>query len=139
VWRFAVFPSHPREEFVASWLWSKREGVFTHETALYLHELSDAFPAQLHLTLPRAWARRRLTPPPYTLLAFDDIPDEDVMLCGPVPVTTPRRTILDGLRDAVSREFICDAIAQSYRRGLISRADAREMRKRMWPPARSPG
>ena len=32
-------------------------GVFSHDTALALHELSDALPARAHLTLPASWRR----------------------------------------------------------------------------------
>src|SRR3989475_10509178 len=52
VYRLKHFPPGQQEDLVALWLWSDRAGVFSHETALMLHELSDVLPARAHLTLP---------------------------------------------------------------------------------------
>lgn len=53
-------PAGDLEDLTAIWLWSERQGVFSHPTALVLHELSDVLPAQVHLTLPEAWRKQRL-------------------------------------------------------------------------------
>src|SRR5882762_1274916 len=57
IYRIVLFPRGENEDLISVWLWSKNEGVFSHETALFLHQLSDALPTRAHLTLPRAWAR----------------------------------------------------------------------------------
>ncbi len=41
VYRLVHFPPGEHEDLAAVWLWSNRAGVFSHETALSLHELSD--------------------------------------------------------------------------------------------------
>ena len=51
IFRFHQFPSEPHDELVPLWLWSGREGLFSHETALALRNLSDV--------LPVAFSRRR--------------------------------------------------------------------------------
>src|SRR5688572_30913165 len=58
IYRLVHFPPSEHEGLVEIWLWSEQAGVFSHETALGLHDLSDALPAKLHLTLPRAWRSR---------------------------------------------------------------------------------
>ncbi len=63
IFRLVNFPVTDEEDLVPVWLWSERRGVFSHETALALHGLSDALSSRLHLTLPAAWSKRRLRVP----------------------------------------------------------------------------
>jgi len=66
-----------------------------HETALALHGLTGAQPAQHHLTLPASWAKRRLVVPEGVVLHFGDVAAHERCWFGPVPVTTPSRTRAD--------------------------------------------
>ena len=59
VYRLVHFPADQEEDLVPLWLWSERVGVFSHETALALQDLSDALPSRVHMTLPAAWRNRR--------------------------------------------------------------------------------
>ena len=52
VYRLVHFPPGEHEDLAAVWLWSDRAGVFSHETALFLHGLSDVLPSRVHLTVP---------------------------------------------------------------------------------------
>jgi len=45
VYRLEHFPAGEHEDLVALWLWTDRAGVFSHETALALHGLSDTLPS----------------------------------------------------------------------------------------------
>ena len=73
VYRIVHFPAGDHEDLAAVWLWSEQQGVFSHQTALALHNLSDVLPAQLHLTLPLAWRSRRLRVPEGVVLHFGDL------------------------------------------------------------------
>jgi predicted transcriptional regulator of viral defense system len=117
------FPARQHEDLVAAWLWAEREGVFSHETALSLHELSDVLPARVHLTLPAAWLRRRLRVPEGITLHYRDVGSDERAWVGAVPVTTPRRTLTDCLASHVSPETIEKATRDAVRRGLLSRAE----------------
>lgn len=121
IFRLANYPPSDEEALVPAWLWSRREGVFSHETALALHQLSDALPAKLHLTLPSAWGARRIKIPNGLVLHYSDIVDEDREWRGPVQLTTPLRTIVDCSLDAVAPDLIEQAVRQGVRRGLFSR------------------
>lgn len=57
VLRLARFPPGDHEDLMPLWLWAEGEGVFSHETALSLHELSDALPATRHMIVPSSWRR----------------------------------------------------------------------------------
>lgn len=123
VYRLVEYPAGEQEDLVVAWLWSKQLGVFSHETALALHQLSDALPAHLHLTLPAAWARRRLMVPAGLRLHFADVAEGDQAWVGAVPVTTPVRTIRDCRSAHGAPDLVAQAVRDGLARGLFSRAD----------------
>ena len=124
VYRLKHFPPGQQEDLVALWLWSDRAGVFSHETALMLHELSDVLPARAHLTVPAKWRRRRLQVPDGVVLHYADVPKRDRAWVGAVPVTSPARTLTDCAADYVSPDFLSSAISQALARGMVSRPQA---------------
>ena len=124
VYRLKHFPPGQQEDLVALWLWSDRAGVFSHETALMLHELSDVLPARAHLTVPAKWRRRRLQVPDGVVLHYADVPKRDRAWVGAVPVTSPARTLADCAADYVSPDFLFSAISQALARGIVSRPQA---------------
>ena len=63
VYRVRHLPAQEDEQLVELWLWSGRVGVFSHETALALYDLSDVLPASVHMTVPASWRTRRLRTP----------------------------------------------------------------------------
>ncbi len=129
VYRLVHFPPGDHEDLVIVWLWSDRTGVFSHETALALHQLSDALPAKAHLTLPAAWKSRRLQAPAGVVLHFADLDDADRAWAGAVQLTTPARTVVDCAASGVSPELVTQAIDEGLHRGLFTEpmvAPARE-------------
>lgn len=123
VYRLVEYPAGEHEDLVVAWLWSRQAGVFSHETALALHQLSDALPAHLHLTLPSAWSRRRLLVPDALRLQFADVEDGERAWVGPVPVTTPSRTLHDCQTADVAPDLLAQAVRDGLARGLFARAD----------------
>jgi predicted transcriptional regulator of viral defense system len=124
VYRLVHFPAGENEDLVPLWLWSKQVGVFSHETALMLHGLSDALPARRHMTVPSSWQKRRTRPPKGLVLHFIDVPKRSSEWIGAVPVTTPLRTVFDCVVGAVADDFVQQAVRQGVRRGLFDRAEA---------------
>ena len=123
VYRLVEYPPGEHEDLVVAWLWSRRQGVFSHETALALHQLSDALPAHLHLTLPASWAKRRLVVPDGLRLHFAAVAAGERAWVGAVPVTTPLRTIRDCTAAHVAPDLVAQAVRDGLARGLFSRAD----------------
>ena len=123
VYRIVHFPPGEHEDLVVMWLWSGRVAVFSHETALTLHQLSDLLPNKVHMTVPEAWKRRRLRVPDRVILAYGEVSSDDVTWVGPVPVTRPARTILDCAAASVPPDFIRQAIDEAKHRGLIADED----------------
>ncbi len=133
VYRLVHFPAGDHEELVAVWLWSDRRGVFSHQTALALHSLSDALPAELHLTLPSAWRRRRFRVPAGVTLHHAAVPDAERTWFGAVPVTSPRRTLNDCARAGLSPELLRQAAHQALRRGIVVKSELAEVERALGP------
>jgi predicted transcriptional regulator of viral defense system len=131
VYRIVHYPAGEREDLVIYWLWAEQRGVFSLETALMHHNLSDALPGKTFMTLPSSWAKRRLRVPPRLMLSFADLARSDWAYLGAVPITTPARTIVDCIDSHVSPEFVLDAIRQAKQRGLIDGNQAKNMHARL--------
>ncbi len=129
IYRLVHFPPGEHEELVTVWLWSERKGVFSHETALSLHGLSDVLPARVHLTLPARWAKRRLRVPADVVLHYADIGKAERVWRGSVPATSVRRTLLDVRQASVSPELVEQATRQAIARGLIGKKDAEDLKQ----------
>lgn len=123
IYRLVHFPQvSDAEDLVVRWLWSERQGVFSHETALQLHQLSDAMPSQAYLTVPCAWKRRRLRVPAGLLLQYDDVGPEERQSVRGVIVTTPARTVNDCARANVLPDLVQQAVREGLERGLFAEA-----------------
>jgi predicted transcriptional regulator of viral defense system len=127
VYRLSRFPPSDHEDLVIHWLWSERRGVFSHETALALHELSDALPARAHLTLPQSVRARRVTVPDGVVVHFADLPATDRTWFGSLPVTSADRTLRDMIENAGDPVLIRQALTQAKRRGLLAREVAQRL------------
>lgn len=121
VYRLVHFPSGDHEELTVVWLWSDREGVFSHQTALALHDLSDILPSKVHLLLPQAWSSRRLRVPAGVVLHHGDVPRSDWHWFGPIPATSPRRTLEDCAIAKLPPEILRSAAVQALELGLVVR------------------
>lgn len=139
IYRLALFPTADRPDLVLWALWSRNrdeevEGVYSHQTALSLYDLSDLNPAKLHMTVPTDF-RRNGEIPEILVLHYADLPESDVQTGQGFKFTPPLRTILDLIEaGTVERNFIRQALRQAVDRGLISRQRIRTAR--MSGPAR---
>jgi len=133
IYRLVHFPAGEHEGLVLAWLWSERSGVLSHQTALALHGLTDVLPAQVHLTVPSAWHRRRFRLPPDVVLHHADVAAADRAWFGAVPVTTPRRTLTDCATAGLSPELLRQASRQALRRGLVARRELAEVERALKP------
>jgi predicted transcriptional regulator of viral defense system len=121
VYRLVHFPAGEHEDLVAVWLWTERSGVFSHETALALHGLSDVLPSRVHVTVPAVWEGRRLRTPKRVVLHFADIAKPEQAWMGTVPVTTAARTLRDCAEAKSAPDLLRDAFEEAANRGLLSR------------------
>lgn len=94
--------------------------VFSHETALTLHELSDVSPRYIHVTVSRSrrFVRR---PPSYKIhTVVEPLPVSDVVEVHGVRATSPARSIVDAARSLTAPEQIEMAVEQALERGIAT-------------------
>ena len=126
IYRLANYPIGDRPDLVYWSLWSSNlkgevQGVFSHETALAIHELSDVMPAKYHLSVPKGFRKYHL-PPENLVLHFNKLESHEVLEFEGYMVTTPEKTIYDVLLDEkVSEEFVTQAILDGLNKGVISK------------------
>ena len=132
IYRLALFPAPDRPDLVLWSLWSRNrkeevEGVYSHETALSLYELSDLNPAKLHMTVPKNF-RRNSDIPGIVVLHYRDLLKSEIQAGPGYKYTRPLRTILDLIEaGTVERTFIRQALRQAVDRGLITRQQLRKL------------
>jgi len=119
IYRIARFPPSDHEDLVVLWLWSGQQAVFSHETALSLHELSDALPARIHLTMPTSTSTRKKVPE-HVVMHLADLGKQDQRWLGPVPVTTPARSVLDVAAAHGDASLVAQAIDQGIRGNMFN-------------------
>jgi predicted transcriptional regulator of viral defense system len=133
IYRLVHFPASEHEDLVTGWLWSEQAGVLSHQTALSLHGLSDVLPAQVHLTLPKAWLPRRFRVPAGIVLHHADVGPDERSWFGPVPATSPSRTLSDCAKGALSPELLRQAAQQALRRGLVTKSELGDVEAALGP------
>jgi predicted transcriptional regulator of viral defense system len=126
IYRLALYPEPERPDLILWWLWSRDRsdrptGVFSHQTALSLQDLTDANPAKLDLTVPATF--RRGVPIPRVLrLHRGDVRKEDREDLLGVPVTNALRTILDVWQEGSSpKPALRAAFREALKRGNITK------------------
>jgi predicted transcriptional regulator of viral defense system len=131
IYRLVRFPQHKDSELVLWLLWShnrsgKPQGVYSHETALRIFDLSDFMPAKLHLTVPKDFRKQ---PPKCLVLHNTEVPESDITVTEGLRVTTPLRTLLDLITThTVSWDILRQALSESLQQGLIMPHQIREIK-----------
>jgi predicted transcriptional regulator of viral defense system len=135
VYRLARFPQSAEEQLVIYALWSrnrsgKPEGVYSHQTALSIHELSDVNPAKLHMTVPVTFRRRAKTPKALVLHQAR-LEEKDIEQRQGFAVTRPLRAIADlATTESVSRDIVEQALGEGRRKGIITGREVTDLRRR---------
>ena len=92
-----------------------------------MHGLSDVLPAQIHLTLPLSWRRRRFRVPEDFVLHHASVPRRDRSWVDAVPVTSTSRTLNDCAIAGLSPDLLRQAAKQALARGLATKTELGEV------------
>ena len=134
IYRLARFPQSSEEQLVIYALWSRNrtgelEGVYSHQTALSIHELSDVNPTKLHMTVPPTF-RRRAKLPKILVLHRASLNEKDIEQRQGFAVTRPLRAIADLMAvESVSRDIVEQALTEGRQRGLLPVREVAELRR----------
>jgi predicted transcriptional regulator of viral defense system len=126
IYRLALFPQPERPDLLLWWLWScdrsgLPQGVYSHRTALSLHDLTDLMPARIDMTVPIGFRRGALIPR-VLQLHFSNVPASEVERMEGVPVTAALRAIFDLWQSReVHHDVLRAAFEEGTRKGKITR------------------
>ena len=123
IFRLPDYPHSTHEDLVRWALWSRdRKGnvqaVASFDTALAVHEISDAMPARIHLTVPPSFRKR---PPAGCALHRARLEPKDAERREGFLVTTVLRTLIDISTSSSGIELLEGAIRDALARGLVTR------------------
>jgi predicted transcriptional regulator of viral defense system len=124
IYGLSDFPVGERPDLVLWSLWSRDrkgipQGVYSHETALSIYELSDVMPAKLHMTVPTSFRKSAKTPD-ILVIHRARLAPADIQVREGYSVTRPLRTISD-VAETISSDLLEQAIRQALGRGLVQR------------------
>ena len=128
IYRLSRYPIQDRPELVLWTLWSRNkrgetQGVWSHETALDIYEITDVMPPKMHMTVPKNFRRAQAIPEPL-VLHHSDLAEQDVEVRQGYKVTTPLRTLIDVVEDQrVSTDQVELGVKQAIKQGLISKRE----------------
>jgi hypothetical protein len=124
LFRLVQFPPFEHEDLVLIWLQTHRKAVFSHETALALHELSDILPSKRFIILPPDSEQDGLELGPGVVVHFAHVDESEVSWKGTVPFTSALRTLRDCIDVGVAPDLIEQARMEGIARGLFTDAEA---------------
>ncbi len=128
IYRLKKFPAASHEDLMRWWLWSRKKGVISHETAAALYDLGDLLPAKIHLCVPSDFRKK---PTKNVVLHKADLRDSEMEKRDGLPVTTALRTILDLARSHLDDERLSAVTSDAIQEGLLSRNDLLDALSRM--------
>lgn len=127
IYKLRYYP-YPRPDDLMLWyLWSSNkegvpQGVYSHDTALDLHELSNWTSSKMHMTVPKDFRRSKI--PDALQLHYGDVRQFETTIIRQVRVTTPTRTLLDlAAGNYLQKHHLVEAMRDARRRGLILTTD----------------
>lgn len=134
IYRLTRFPTPERADLILWSLWSRNrtdvaQGVYSHQTALSIYDLSDLMPSKLHMTVPRHF-RRSAEIPSILVLHYGDLSCDEVEEREGYRLTRPIRAIVDVGED-VSPDILSQAFSEAKVRGLITETDVKRYRDRL--------
>jgi predicted transcriptional regulator of viral defense system len=132
IYRLALFPEPERADLILWWLWSRDRsdqptGVYSHLTALSLHDLTDVNPSRLDITVPSSF-RRGVPAPKVLRLHYGQVSEAERENLFGVPVTSALRTILDVWEEgSLPKATLRQAFQQGRSTGKITRKQAADL------------
>lgn len=128
IYHLAQYPLFERPELALWTLWSQNkagqpQGVWSHETALDIHNLCDIMPSKMHMTVPPGFRRATQIPKNLTLY-YGALAETDIENRQGYRITTPLRTLIDVIEAKnIAQDQIGQAIREGLRRGILLKSE----------------
>lgn len=138
IFRLKNFPAARHEDLIRWWLWTRKKGVLSHDTAAAVYELGDILPARVHLTVPPDFRRK---PPKGVSLHKAKLVAGDFEMRHGFPVTKPLRTVADLTLSHMDPERLSAVVKEGVQKGLVDKKElltlsAKLPEKVKWPAQR---
>jgi predicted transcriptional regulator of viral defense system len=120
IYRFREYldlPGQDTDHFVRWTLWSRGRAVVSHASALSVHDLGIANPAQVHLSVPRDFRQHSTA----VALHRAEPAEDDIEQHEGFRVTTPVRAVVETAQSGADQDVIDSAVAELLDRGTTSR------------------
>jgi predicted transcriptional regulator of viral defense system len=127
IYRLRHYPNPRPDDLMVWYLWScnregKPQGVFSHDTALELLELSTWTGSRIHMTVPKDFRRSKI--PPALQLHYADLRSFETTFIRQVPITKPIRTMLDlSSEKKIQHHHLIESMQDARKHGLIAPND----------------
>jgi predicted transcriptional regulator of viral defense system len=128
IYRLKRFPSSNHEDLIRWWLWSRKKGAISHESAAAVYEFGDVLPSKTHLTVPPDFRKRAVAG---VVLHKALLDEKDVEMREGCRVTTPLRTILDLARKHLDPERLAAVVKDAIKEGLVEKKALLDILARM--------
>jgi predicted transcriptional regulator of viral defense system len=116
IFRLKHFPVSNHEDLIRWWLWSRKLGVISHETAAAIYDLGDVLPRKTHLTVPQNF--RKITSRS-VILHKAQLKAMDIEKREGFVMTTPLRTIFDLAQGKLDPERLRLVTQDAIKKGLV--------------------
>ena len=114
--RLAEWAPRPNDELFRWLLWSKGQGVISHESALSVHGLGEFESSRIHLTVPKSFTKNDSG----VVLHHADLPEEDIDARPGFLVTTVARSLIDIAAAGADEEQLARAIGEALDTGRVT-------------------
>jgi predicted transcriptional regulator of viral defense system len=119
VFRLVEWAPQPNDEVFRWLLWSKGQGVVSHESALAVHGLGEFESPRIHLTVPRRFTTTRQSDDA-VVLHRSDLPEEDIDTRPGFPVTTVARSLIDVAAAGADEDQLARTIREALEAGRVT-------------------
>ena len=116
LFRIAEWIPEPHDELIRWSLWSRGEGVISHETALAVHAVGEFESPRVHLTVPPAFRKRDSA----VTLHTAELPNEDIEERLGYRLTTVTRSLIDIAVQGADEDQLARAIREAVEQGLTT-------------------
>ena len=121
LFRIPEWPTDDDDSFVRWTVWSRGVAVVSHLSAMAWHQLGDANPDRLHVTVPKAFRRTD----PALVVHREELPAADIEDHGNFRITTPLRCVVEVADEGGDQGLVDGAVADVMAREQV---DARRIR-----------
>jgi predicted transcriptional regulator of viral defense system len=130
VYRFPAWPVGVNDHLMEAVLWPRDEkAALSHETALYVYDLSDINPDKVHVTIPeRRNPLRRKDSPASLGVHYETIEPKQIGWWESIPIVTVATAIDQCIAGGTRRDIVMVAIENAQAAGRIDEAAATRQR-----------